>query len=163
MQASSRAIPVTDYIDAVRPVDVVVSPWPCKSCEYATFCRDNVSQCSAWRQYDSVGHKGGKWNPEDRVPDRLGISMITQRHFPCEGAVIHNGWEFKAGSMSELIYLIIKKLQVASNADIAKALDERSVDCAKSSLKSITRRMVSRGQLIRLPSVGFSWGPEAKL
>ena len=166
MQAISQAIPPSDYIEGPRPVDVIVKPWPCQDCEHSNFCRDTGSQCRAWRQYDSVGRNSGNWDPADRMPDRLAqerkIASIAERHFPRQGRVLHNGYEFNPGSVTESIYLIIKELRVASNADIAKALKERSVVCSRSSLKSTTQRMFSKGQLNKLPGVGYSWGPKAK-
>ena len=166
MSEISRAIPPSDYIDGVRPVDVIVKPWPCKDCQYFDFCRDNISQCKAWRQYDSVGRRSGEWRAEDRVPDRLEqqkkLSALVKKHTLRKGCVVHNGYQFQVGSLSEAIYLVVGDCGVANNVDIAKALAERSFDYAEITLKTTTRRMCQKGQLTRLPGVGFSWGAKGQ-
>ena len=166
MNATNRAIPASDYIDAVRRADVIVEPWPCKNCQHATFCKDNISQCEAWRQYDSVGRKSGEWNPDDRVPDKLQLesklSLVANKFVTYKGCVRHNGYQFKPGSLTETIYLIIKEKQVASNRDIANELDRRGIIYAMGSLKAITQSMHTKKQLVKLHGVGWSWGAEAK-
>ena len=154
MIEGSRVVPASDYIDAVPARDVIVKPWPCKTCSYFDHCKISGAECQAWRDYNSSRLDCGPWRDEDRVPfDLSGKAKLIRQ----EGNVEHNGHLFVSGSLNEMVYLIIGELGVATSADIARELTRRGIQFSSPTLKSNVRRMCSRGMLKKLYRCMWSW------
>lgn len=154
MQAIDRVVSVYDYVDAVRPTDVVVAPWPCQGCDYYDHCKRTGEECVAWRAYNKNAHFAvPTWDPADRVPRSIAtaeqLSKLIERHAPARPKIEHDGHQFILGSLRERVYLIVRDRGVASYADVASALGE--CEFSRANVRTTMRRMHADNLLLRLP------------
>ena len=155
MQASSRAVPASDYINAAQVKVEAIPPVPCFSCDYRAHCAAKDQICTAWRDYDRKGRAtDGEWRAADRVPNDIKIQGLVKKVVSKDSVNI-NGCICKSGGACHLAYEAIGVLGFSTIAEVRNFLRQSGAVFSDRTVSEAVQRLKRIKAIVRVDRAGW--------